>query len=189
MDDWWRPVLEDFGDVPDLGQLIRLVVRLLLAALLGGVVGYDRQRSGKAAGLRTHMLVALGSAMFVLVPERAGMTASDLSRVIQGLVAGVGFLGAGAILKRGDEGVITGLTTAAGLWLTAAVGIAAGLGREITAIVGTCLALFVLAALTRVDLPIARDNERVPSTENPLPGENPVPVGQSSQSGDGQSRN
>lgn len=70
-----------------------MTVRLALAAILGGMLGYDRERAGKAAGLRTHMLVSVGSALFVLIPQQAGLSDSDLSRVIQGIVAGVGFLG------------------------------------------------------------------------------------------------
>ncbi|MFN0102541.1 MAG: MgtC/SapB family protein [Bryobacteraceae bacterium] len=150
MEPWWQGVVEDFSDLPSVSEAIRLAVRLILAALLGGVLGYERERSGKAAGLRTHMLVALGSALFVVIPQQAAMSAADLSRVIQGIVSGVGFLGAGAILKQAAEQDVKGLTTAAGLWLTAAVGIAAGLGRESSAVLGTILAFFVLAALQRV---------------------------------------
>jgi putative Mg2+ transporter-C (MgtC) family protein len=147
--DLWEGLVHDFSDLPDAGQWIRLSVRMLLAAALGAVLGYDRERSGKAAGLRTHMLVALGSAMFVLVPEQAGMALADVGRVIQGLVAGVGFLGAGSILKHADKDEVKGLTTAAGLWLTAAVGMAAGLGREASAILGALLAWVILSALPR----------------------------------------
>ncbi len=126
------------------------MVRLLLAALLGGLVGFQRERRGKAAGLRTHMLVALGAAFFVLIPAQAGMPLADLSRVLQGIITGVGFLGAGTILKRQASEEIEGLTTAAGLWLTAAVGSAAGMGRETSAVLGTVLALIVLSLLPRI---------------------------------------
>ena len=91
-------VAAEFSDIPDLEQLTRVVVRLLLAAVLGGLLG-SSANAGKAAGVRTHMLVALGSALFVLVPQQAGIEPADMSRVIQGLVAGVGFLCAGTILK------------------------------------------------------------------------------------------
>jgi putative Mg2+ transporter-C (MgtC) family protein len=145
---WWEivadTVLEEFSDVPDAAQLTRLVLRLLVAALLGGILGLQRERHGKAAGIRTHMLVALGAALFVLVPQQAGMDAEDLSRVVQGVVAGVGFLCAGSILKSGDDHV-RGLTTAAGIWLTAAIGVAAGLGREMTAALSALLALGILS--------------------------------------------
>lgn len=150
MGDWWSKVFEDFQDVPDLAEAVRITVRLLLAALLGGLLGYERERAGKSAGLRTHMLVSLGAALFVLIPDQAGMLDADISRVIQGVVAGVGFLGAGAIVKGGTETDIQGLTTAAGIWLTAAVGIAAGLGREVSAIIGAFLAFFILSALGKL---------------------------------------
>lgn len=147
---WWDTIAEtveaEFSDVNDLAQLTRIIVRLLLAALLGFALGYEREHKGKAAGARTHMLVAIGSALFILVPQQSAMTPDGLTRVIQGLLAGVGFLCAGSILKAGrDETQVTGLTTAAGLWTTAAIGQACGLGREVTAVISTVLALVVLA--------------------------------------------
>jgi len=148
--DAWESVRADFSDLPGVGAVTQLVLRMLLAALLGGVLGYQRERQGKEAGLRTHMLVALGSTFFVLVPLQAGMAIGDLSRVLQGLIAGIGFLIAGTILKPQAEGHIHGLTTAAGLWLTAAVGVAVGLGREASAVLGTVLAFIILALLPQV---------------------------------------
>ena len=139
----------EFSDVPDAAQLTRIVVRLLLAALLGGILGYEREQKGKAAGIRTHMLVALGAALFVLVPQQAGMGIADMSRVIQGIVAGIGFLGAGAIIKQQREENVLGLTTAAGVWMTAAIGIACGLGRESTAVLSTLLVLAILTLVPR----------------------------------------
>ncbi|HSI61255.1 MAG TPA: MgtC/SapB family protein [Ideonella sp.] len=139
----------EFADVPDLAQTTRIVLRLLMAAVLGGVLGYEREQQGKAAGIRTHMLVALGAALFVLVPQQAGMQVADMSRVIQGIVAGVGFLGAGAIIKGSSEHQVQGLTTAAGVWMTAAIGIACGLGRETTAVISTLLALVILGLIPR----------------------------------------
>jgi putative Mg2+ transporter-C (MgtC) family protein len=153
MGTWWQQIgealREDFSDLPDVGHATQVVVRLLVAALLGGVLGYEREQAGKSAGLRTHMLVALGSALFILVPQQSGVTPADLTRVLQGLIAGIGFLGAGSILKRSDEGDIKGLTTAASIWLTAAIGVAAGMGRETSAILSTVLALLILSALPR----------------------------------------
>jgi putative Mg2+ transporter-C (MgtC) family protein len=150
---WFDQVLAtlgaEFSDVPDAAQLTRIVLRLLLAALFGGVLGYERERKGKAAGVRTHMLVAIGSALFVLVPQQAGLGVADMSRVIQGIVTGVGFLGAGAIIKQQIEGNIQGLTTAAGVWMTSAIGIACGMGRESTALISTLLALAILALIPR----------------------------------------
>jgi putative Mg2+ transporter-C (MgtC) family protein len=152
---WWQQVIQtiasEFSDLPDVPQLTRLVLRLLLAALLGGLLGLQRERHGKEAGVRTHMLVALGAALFILVPQQAGIETSDLSRVIQGVIAGVGFLCAGTILKSGDDQV-RGLTTAAGIWMTAAIGVAAGMGREATAVLSTLLALGILS----LEAPIRR---------------------------------
>jgi putative Mg2+ transporter-C (MgtC) family protein len=146
----WRGVQNDFADLPGVAEVTQIVLRMLLAALLGGLVGFQRERVGKSAGLRTHMLVSLGSAFFVMIPYQAGMSIADLSRVMQGIMTGVGFLGAGTILKRETDEQIEGLTTAAGLWLTAAVGSAAGMGREASAVLGTVLALLILAFLPRV---------------------------------------
>src|SRR3954452_13752128 len=149
MGTWSGSVSADFSDLPSLDVVVRIVVRLAVAALLGGAVGVERKWSGKSAGLRTHMLVSLGAALFVLVPQQAGLTSSDLSRVIQGIVSGIGFIGAGAILKRTDQEEVKGLTTAAGLWLTCAIGIAVGLGREATATLGTLLTLLILSVAGR----------------------------------------
>lgn len=146
----WRGVQTDFADLPGVAEVTQIVLRLLLAALLGGLVGFQRERVGKAAGLRTHMLVALGAAFFVMIPSQAGMPLADLSRVLQGVITGVGFLGAGTILKRPTGEQVEGLTTAAGLWLTAAVGSAAGMGREASAVLGTVLAFLILALLPRI---------------------------------------
>jgi putative Mg2+ transporter-C (MgtC) family protein len=134
------------GGLPDAAQFVRLATRIVVAALLGAVVGTERERAGKDAGLRTHMLVAVGAALFVVACLDVGMASTEVSRVIQGLAAGVGFLGAGAILKPGDERQAKGLTTAAGIWMTAAVGVAAGLGRHGLALVAVVLAWLILAA-------------------------------------------
>jgi putative Mg2+ transporter-C (MgtC) family protein len=117
------------SSTPSAEQAIRVLIRLFAATRLVGIVGYERQTRGKSAGLRTRMLVAIGSAMFVLAPLEAGMAIADVSRVVQGVAAGIGFIGAGAILKLKSEKEIQGLTTAAGVWMTAAIGLAAGMGR------------------------------------------------------------
>lgn len=148
-------LLQEFSDLGNATQVARVGMRLIIAAMLGGILGFEREQQGKSAGLRTHMLVSLGAALFVLVPQQAGMGDADLSRVLQGLVAGVGFLGAGTIIKGQREEDIHGLTTAAGLWLTAAIGVAAGLGREATAILSTCLTLVILAFVPRFENRIA----------------------------------
>ena len=141
---------EEFSDLVDAEQITRFLVRLLLAAVLGGVLGYERESQGKAAGVRTHMLVAMGAALFVLVPQQGGMQVADISRVIQGIVAGIGFLGAGAIIKNRSEEQVQGLTTAAGVFMTAAIGIACGLGRESTAVLSTLLALIALSIVPKL---------------------------------------
>ena len=137
---------------PDFVEAVRVVLRMLLAMLLGAILGYERQQVRKAAGLRTHMLVALGSALFVLAPLEAGMPAADVSRIVQGVAAGIGFIGAGAILKLTAEREIKGLTTAASVWMTAAAGIAAGLGRFALAVIATFLAWITLAWLARLEI-------------------------------------
>ena len=126
-------VREFTNGLPDAAEFARAVVRLVAAVLLGAVVGIQRERAGKAAGLRTHMLVALGAALLMVAAVESGVTADGLSSIVQGVITGIGFLGAGAILKSENAFEIRGLTTAAGIWLTAGVGIAAGLGRWATA--------------------------------------------------------
>jgi putative Mg2+ transporter-C (MgtC) family protein len=119
----------DIFRVPDIADTLRVLVRLIVAGAFGAVIGAEREASGKAAGLRTHILVALGAALFVLFPSESGMTSADMSRVIQGVATGIGFLGAGTILKRADGEHVIGLTTAASIWVTAAVGLAVGAGE------------------------------------------------------------
>jgi putative Mg2+ transporter-C (MgtC) family protein len=144
----WKGIHTDFSDLPDVVAVTQLLLRLGLAAILGGLLGFQRERAGRPAGLRTHMLVALGSALFVLIPLQAGMPLVEMGRVLQGLTTGIGFLGAGTILKRGVH--IEGLTTAASLWVTAAVGVAAGMGREMSAVLGTVLTFIILAFIPRM---------------------------------------
>jgi putative Mg2+ transporter-C (MgtC) family protein len=142
--------------LPDFAQLGRVSIRLVLAAVLGGLLGAERESMGKAAGLRTHMLVALGAALFALVPAELGQSEGELGRVIQGVATGIGFIGAGTILKRSDEQEITGLTTAAGLWLTAAIGLAVGAGRIWLSVVSAICAWAILNLFLAVERRIAR---------------------------------
>ena len=168
----WQVVIDtlrqEFSDLPDAAQWVRLVLRLGLAVLLGALIGYERERHESAAGLRTHMLVALGTALFVLVPQQAGLSAADLSRVIQGVVAGVGFLGAGAVIKQAQRGEVHGLTTAAGIWATAAIAVAVGLGREATAIVSAFTVVVILGLVLRLEKrffsPPLKEPERRPDS-------------------------
>src|SRR5262249_52481273 len=145
-------ILEELtAGLPDARQFARIVIRLLVAMLLGAIVGAQREHTGKPAGLRTHMLVAMGAALFVLAPVEAGMTSADLSRVVQGLATVIGFIGGGAILKLSQEHEIRGLTSAAGVWMTAAMGVAAGLGRIGMALLSTLLTWFILAVVGKVE--------------------------------------
>jgi putative Mg2+ transporter-C (MgtC) family protein len=145
-------ILEEmFSGLPDLRQMVSLVSRLLTAMILGALVGAQRESIGKPAGLRTHMLVAMGSALFVLAPLEAGMELDGISRVIQGIVTGIGFIGGGAILKLQEKREIEGLTTAAGIWMTAAIGIAAGLGRWGLALVSTVLTWITLSVIGKIE--------------------------------------
>ena len=152
----WNTVLSEFSDIPDATQITRITLRLLVAAALGGLLGYERESQGKSAGVRTHMLVAIGAALFVLIPQQTGASTADLTRVLQGLIAGVGFLGTGAIILGTKQVETRGLTTAAGIWVTAAIGVAAGMGRESTAVLSTLVALFVLSVVPW----IVRDNRK-----------------------------
>jgi putative Mg2+ transporter-C (MgtC) family protein len=158
--------LRDELALPSASDLASTTVRLLVAVLLGALLGYDRERQDSAAGLRTHMLVALGAALLVIVAQQSGMDNADMSRVLQGIVAGIGFLGAGAIIKLNEKEQIKGLTTAATIWSTAAIGVAAGLGLAITAAIATLLALVILALLPRVEKRIARRSDG----DDPGPG-------------------
>jgi putative Mg2+ transporter-C (MgtC) family protein len=148
------------ASLPNAQETARVVVRLLAALLAGGIIGLQREASGKAAGLRTHMLVCAGTTLFVLAAIDMGMEQDALSRVVQGLATGIGFLGAGAILKVESAYQIKGLTTAAGIWMTAALGVTIGAGQLGTAAIGTVLAWLVLAVLIKVDERIDGSDDR-----------------------------
>ena len=141
MDPLWHELTNGF---PDRDRLIVVLLRVFAAVLLGAIVGIERERAGKPAGLRTHMIVSLGTAVVVIGCQDAGMSLDGLSRVIQGIVTGIGFIGAGTILKLNEQREIQGLTTAAGLWMTAAIGVAAGLGILGVALIGTLVTVLVL---------------------------------------------
>ena len=136
--------------VPDAATLAVIAARVLTAALLGGLIGWERERKGRAAGLKTHILVSIGSALFVLAPLLADIDGGDVTRVMQGIVSGIGFLGAGAIIKMQKDERVEGLTTAAGIWMTAAIGMATGMGQEMVAVITTVVALMVVSAVPRV---------------------------------------
>lgn len=155
MDVLWEELT--FG-LPERRQLIQVIVRLMASALIAGIVGFQREACGKAAGLRTHILVSIGSTVFVLGCIGAGMREDAISRVIQGIVTGIGFIGAGAILKR--ETNIHGLTTSAGLWTTCAIGVMIGLGELGIAIMAAILTFVVLAVVGRVERKYIVNNDK-----------------------------
>lgn len=131
-------------------------LRLVVAVLIGGVIGWDRQRNDKPAGLRTHMLVALGSASFTLLGFEVGAHLSprtgegfDPTRVLQGVIGGIGFLGAGAIIQ--NRGQVSGITTAASVWVAGALGSAAGLGAYVLAFATVILAFVILRLVAWLD--------------------------------------
>ncbi len=162
MDILWQELVSGF---PDWQQFSRVVIRLVAAVLFGAAIGYQREAAGKSAGLRTHILVALGTCVFVLAGTVYGMGSDALSRVVQGVVTGIGFLGAGSILKVAEEHRIRGLTSAAGIWMTAAIGVAVGLGMLGLAILAAILTLIVLSVLTRFE---ARRKKKKSSDGSPL---------------------
>ena len=141
---------------------MRDVVALLVSTLLGTLVGWERQMGRKPAGLRTHVLVCLGSTLFVLVTRHAVMDIGgpnlDPTRIIHGVITGVGFLGAGSILR--TEGYVHGLTTAASVWMVAAIGVTVGVHAYALAIAGTLLALVVLEGFRWVERFLSQGDER-----------------------------
>jgi putative Mg2+ transporter-C (MgtC) family protein len=128
-----------------LSPWLEMILRFLLAAGLGAGIGYQRERAGKAAGVRTHILVSSGAALFTLVSIYGfNGAAVDISRVAAGVVAGIGFIGAGVIFRgmRGEG--VAGLTTAASMWAAAAVGLAAGTGMYLISVIATAVTVGVL---------------------------------------------
>jgi putative Mg2+ transporter-C (MgtC) family protein len=136
---------------PDMQQLVRVTLRLVAALAIGTAIGLQRELTHKPAGLRTHMLVGLGTALFIVGAAESGMHPDSVSRIVQGLATGIGFLGGGAILKLTSEREIHGLTTAAGIWMTAAASAAAGLGQIAVALIGTFLGLLVLIVFRKIE--------------------------------------
>lgn len=140
MDTVWQ---ELSGGMANSREAIRILIRLLSAVILGAIIGWERQREHKLTGIRTHILVSLGAALFTAVAV-VGSTPDGLSRAIQGVATGVGFLGAGTILKSETGQYVRGLTTAASIWLTAAVGMAVGAGWILPSAVTVVVAWLVL---------------------------------------------
>jgi putative Mg2+ transporter-C (MgtC) family protein len=165
----WSELVRNEYWSTDLDQLL---IKLMVAALLGGIIGLDREVKDRPAGLRTHMLTALAAATFtVLTFEIAEMASrlerpsTDPIRVIEAVTAGVAFLAAGTIIRSGGQ--VEGLTTGAGMWMAGAVGIACGAGRLMLALVGTAIAAIILIALRWVErlLPDSRETAGKPGGE------------------------
>lgn len=142
MDTFWEEIT--LRSLSNSNQLEHIIILLVAATVLGAIVGIEREKARKPAGLRTHMLVCLGTTTLILACSEAGMSTEELSRVIQGVVTGIGFIGAGSILKLNDARDIKGLTTAASVWMTAAIGVSVGLGGLGIAILCTFLTLIIL---------------------------------------------
>jgi putative Mg2+ transporter-C (MgtC) family protein len=175
--DIFQTLADEFSDLADVRDVTRLLVRVFLAVILAAIIGYEREARGSTAGLRTHIILALGVALLIVAAQQSGMASEDVSRVIQGVFAGIGFLGAGAIVKQSNSNQVRGLTTAASLWTTAGVATACGLGADSTAIVGTVIAVIVLSVLLRIE----RRSARMHRGGDALPEEKSAPsdVGES----------
>jgi len=141
MDLLWQELTSGLHDSK---QLAHVIIRIIAASILGGIVGIQRQSTHKPAGLRTHMLVSLAASGFIVACASFGMSTDGMSRVIQGIVTGIGFVGAGTILKLSQEHEIKGLTTAASVWMASAIGVTVGLGNLGIGLMITALALAIL---------------------------------------------
>jgi len=142
-----------------LSQNSEIIIRLLVAVALGLLIGAERLFVHKEAGMKTHALVSLGSAVFIVISEivalkYGGIGGLDPTRIASQVIVGIGFLGAGSIMLQGSR--LKGLTTAGGLWVTAGIGMAAGFGFYNIAVITTLLVLFVLVVVNRFEQPIRR---------------------------------
>lgn len=159
---------ETIGNYLKENDFFEMLIRILLAALAGGLIGTEREYHGRAAGLRTHMMVSLGAALTsiigislsVLMYETYGVT-SDIQRTGAQVMSGVGFLGAGCILLKKGNFRVTGLTTAAGLWATAAVGLAVGYGLYVPAFLTVIVVVIAFTLMTRVEALLNRKRQRL----------------------------
>lgn len=149
-----------------------LLIRMLVASVLGGLIGLERDLHGRAAGLRTHLLVSLGAAVFMILSEIVSRKTiesgflSDPGRIGAQIVTGIGFLGAGAIIKEGVN--VRGLTTAACLWIAAAIGMGAGSGNYVVAIAATVIGLIGLVFLKLIERLYSKDSYRILSISTPI---------------------
>ena len=142
------------------------VLSIILAVVLGAVIGLERELSGKAAGLRTNVLICLGAAVFTIISRQmAAGTNGSITRIAAQIVTGVGFLGAGAIIQ--DRGGVLGLTTAATIWLVASIGMACGAGFYLLAVISTIVAIAVLIGLGKLAKSLERRGEKHESKSPP----------------------
>ena len=150
MSNWWHVVWgtarAEFSDLGSAADVTQVLMRLGLALILGGILGFEREMSRRDAGMRTHMMVSVGAALFVVVPLQAGFSQDNMSRVLQGLVSGVGFLGAGVIVHAEPQHKVRGLTSAACVWFAACIGVICGAGQWRLVTVGLAMALLLLIA-------------------------------------------
>jgi len=146
MDEVWQEFAAEAVDFP---MLLRVIIKIAVACLCGSIIGLNREHAGENAGWRTHILVTIASAAFVMSMKESGAATAELTRVVQGIATGVGFLGAGVILRLPDSVRVKGLTTAASIWLSAAVGCAVGAGRIWLPLVATIFGWATLALLRR----------------------------------------
>jgi putative Mg2+ transporter-C (MgtC) family protein len=143
------------GDLLPYAHYLRLelLVQLVLAVVLGGVIGLERELKGKPAGLRTNILISIGATLFTVLSMRMAAERGDPGRVAAQILAGVGFIGAGTILH--TRGAVTGLTSAATIWVVAAIGMALGTGAYVEAVGTTILVMVVLTGLARIEKLVA----------------------------------
>lgn len=152
------PSADTLFTIPQWNELGSISLRLLLAAVLGAIIGWEREQLNRAAGLRTHILVSMGCALFVLSPVITEMTGDAQSRIMQGVIQGIGFLGAGTIVKLTDKAEVKGLTSAASIWCVAAIGLAAGVGALWMPVMATLVVWLVLRPLGAMEKHIKDKN-------------------------------
>jgi putative Mg2+ transporter-C (MgtC) family protein len=150
------------------------LMRIGAAAIIGGALGLERELSGHSAGLRTHMMVSIGCAVFVVAGLAiCGERTESVTRVVQGIAAGIGFLGAGTILKLDEKEKIKGLTTASSIWLASALGTLAGLAEYVPAAAATVIALLVLAVLRPIERLLGHHTNGAPTDDASVHSKNP----------------
>lgn len=160
MEELWHDYSSDLSDP---GILLRIIIKMSICLVLGSIIGLNREHAGENAGWRTHILVTMATAAFVMALHESGVALAALAPLVAGMATGVGFLGAGVILRMPDSERVKGLTTAASIYLTAAVGCAIGLGRLWLPIVVSIFGWFTLAYVRRWEHHI----EGAPPTREP----------------------